>query len=172
MENKGVLDHAMVHGVFVSLARSGKDSLMKRLLGKKLSNKNPSDQSVKLSLMKRLRKKLLNRNPSTGVVETTVQVKVLQKSTTTAANIEESCWTEMDYDDEAIKLMSISTYGKMLSLKQLNESLIYQEGILVEALVTMPLHNEDEVAGNEPAVRAIESSTVHDNDMETTDHRE
>lgn len=68
MENKGILDHAIVHGVFVGLAHSGKDSLMKRLLGKKLSN----------------------ISPSTGVAENTVQVKVMKKSSTIAANIEQS----------------------------------------------------------------------------------
>ena len=150
MKDKGILDHTIVHGVFVGLARSGKDSLMKRLLGKKLSS----------------------TSPSTGVAETTVQVKVLQKSTTTAANIEESCWTEMDYDDEAIKLMSISTHSKMLSLKQLRESPMYQEGILIEALVTMPLHFEDEVTGKASAASPTGSISTSTMDPATTDHQE
>ena len=140
MEDKGILDHTIVHGVFVGLARSGKDSLMKRLLGKKLSS----------------------TSPSTGVAENTVQVKVMEKSTTIAANIEESCWTEMDYDDEAIKLMSISTHGKMLSLKRFR-SPMYQEGILVEASVTMPVHIEDKLAGNASAAGptgSINASTM------------
>jgi GTPase SAR1 family protein len=120
MESKGILDHTIVHGVFVGLARSGKDSLMKRLLRKKLSSKSPS----------------------TGVAENTVQVKVMKKSTTVAANIEESYWTEMDYDDEAIKLMSISIHSKVVSPEQLKELPIrYQEGILIEASVTMPVHS-------------------------------
>ena len=87
MEKKGILDHTIVHGVFVGLARSGKDSLMKRLLGQKVSS----------------------ISPSTGIAENTVQVKVIKKSETIAANIEKSCWTKMDYDDEAIKLMLISS---------------------------------------------------------------
>ena len=120
MESKGILDHTIVHGVFIGLARSGKDSLMKRLLRKKLSSKSPS----------------------TGVAENTVQVKVMKKSTTVAANIEESYWTEMDYDDEAIKLMSISIHNKIASPEQLQQLPIrYQEGILIEASVTMPVHS-------------------------------
>ena len=82
-----MLDHTIVHGVFVGPARSGKNSLMERLLGRM-----PSSVS-----------------PSTGVAESVVQVKVIQKSTTFAANVEESIWSEMDYDDEAIKLMLINS---------------------------------------------------------------
>ena len=86
MEERGRLEHTIVHGVFVGPARSGKNSLMERLLGQM-----PSSLS-----------------PSTGVAESTVQVKVIQKSTTVAANVEESIWSVMDYDDEAIKLLCIS----------------------------------------------------------------
>ena len=95
-----MLDHTIVHGVFVGPARSGKNSTMERVLGQK-----PSSVS-----------------PSTGVAESVVQVKVLQKSTTfpvnvetsdtfvgeSAKNPEESVWSIMDYDDEAIKLMVIN----------------------------------------------------------------
>ncbi|MCG8624132.1 MAG: hypothetical protein MJE68_19330, partial [Proteobacteria bacterium] len=48
-------------------------------------------------------------SPSTGVAESVVQVKVIQKSTTFAANVIESIWSIMDYDDEAIKLMLINS---------------------------------------------------------------
>ena len=82
-----MLDHTIVHGVFVGPARSGKNSLMERLLGRM-----PSSVS-----------------PSTGVAESVVQVKVIQKSATFAANVEESIWSEMDEDDEAIKLMLINS---------------------------------------------------------------
>ena len=87
MEERGMLDHTIVHGVFVGPARSGKNSLMERLLGRM-----PSSVS-----------------PSTGVAESVVQVKVIQKSATFAANVEESIWSEMDDDDEAIKLMLINS---------------------------------------------------------------
>ena len=87
MEERGMLDHTMVHGVFVGPARSGKNSLMERLLGRM-----PSSVS-----------------PSTGVAESVVQVKVIQKSATFAANVEKSIWSEMDEDDETIKLMLINS---------------------------------------------------------------
>ena len=88
IEEKGMLDHTIVHGVFVGPARSGKNSIMERLLGK-----TPSTLS-----------------PSTGVAESVVQVKVIKiKSTTFAANVAESIWEVMDFDDEAIKLSIIST---------------------------------------------------------------
>ena len=85
-----MLDHTIVHGVFVGPARSGKNSLMERLLGRM-----PSSMS-----------------PSTGVAESIVQVKVVQKSATCAANVKESIWSIMDYDDEAIKLMIINSESK------------------------------------------------------------
>jgi hypothetical protein len=43
------------------------------------------------------------------VAESVVQVKVIQKSMTFAANVIESIWSIMDYDDEAIKLMLINS---------------------------------------------------------------
>ena len=91
IEKRGMLNHTVVHGVFVGPARSGKNSLMERLLGRM-----PSSVS-----------------PSTGVAESVVQVKVIQKSTTIATNVEESIWSVMDYDDEAIKLMLISSDSRI-----------------------------------------------------------
>ena len=91
MEDKGSLDHTIVHGVFVGPARSGKNSIMERLLGQM-----PSALS-----------------PSTGVAERVVQVKVMQRSTTVAANIiENKIWSPMDYDDEAVRLTMISTESR------------------------------------------------------------
>ena len=87
MKEKGMLEHTIVHGVFVGPARSGKNSLMERLLGQM-----PSRVS-----------------PSTGVAESTIQVKVIQKATTIAANVEGCLWSRMDYDDEAIRLMLINS---------------------------------------------------------------
>ena len=87
MEERGMLDHTIVHGVFVGPARSGKNSIMERLLGRM-----PSTVS-----------------PSTGVAESVVHVKVIQKSTTFATNVKNKSWSIMDYDDEAIKLMVINS---------------------------------------------------------------
>ena len=85
MEKQGVLKHSCVHGVFIGPARSGKDSLMNRLLGKMPSSKSPS----------------------TGVAEAVVQVKVQQTSYcyTMAASVEQLMWSRIDYDDEVIRLM-------------------------------------------------------------------
>ena len=54
MDMQGELYHSTVHGVFIGPARSGKNSLMERLLGKMPSSKSPS----------------------TGVAEAVVQVQV------------------------------------------------------------------------------------------------
>ena len=94
MEERGMLDHTIIHGVFVGPARSGKNSLMERLL-----NRMPSAVS-----------------PSTGIAESVVQVKVIQKSTTLAANVEELIWSVMDYDDEAIKLMLINSDSQKIHI--------------------------------------------------------
>ena len=101
MEERGMLDHTIVHGVFVGPARFGKNSLMERLLGRM-----PSSVS-----------------PSTGVAESVVQVKVIQKSTTFAANVKESIWSVMDYDDEAIKLILINSESKKI------EEIIIQKAV-------------------------------------------
>ena len=101
MEERGMLDHTIVHGVFVGPARSGKNSLMERLLGRM-----PSSVS-----------------PSTGVAESVVQVEVIQKSTMFAANVKESIWSVLDYDDEAIKLMLINSESKSI------EEILIQEDV-------------------------------------------
>ena len=106
MKEKGMLDHTIVHGVFVGPARSGKNSLMERLLGH-----IPSRVS-----------------PSTGVAESIIQVKVIQKATTIAANVEGCLWSRMDYDDEAIRLMLInSDHHKSLVIQMEQPSIDHDE---------------------------------------------
>ena len=82
----GTLDHTLVHGVFVGPPRSGKDSIMKRLLGQ---------AAPKIS-------------PSTGAVETAIHVKV-EESCTYAATIGQSNWTRLEYDEEALHLMKTTS---------------------------------------------------------------
>ena len=114
MKQRGTVDHTIVQGVFVGPARSGKNCLMERLLGRM-----PSSVS-----------------PSTGVAENVVQVKVIQKSSTCAVNVEEMTWSEMDYDDEAIKLMVINTES------QNKAEVCYQTtGVNVETLPADDAHN-------------------------------
>ena len=86
IRDRGKLDHSLVHGVFVGPPRSGKDSLMKRLLGEM-----PTDTS-----------------PSTGVAENVVHVKV-EESSTFAATVEQSNWTRLAYDEEALHLMKLAS---------------------------------------------------------------
>ena len=105
MEERGMLDHTIVHGVFVGPARSGKNSLMERLLGRM-----PSSVS-----------------PSTGVAESVVQVKVIQKSATFAASVKEGkctnelIWSVMDSDDEAVKLILINSNSNKVPVLQVDQ---------------------------------------------------
>ena len=89
IRDKGKVNHTIIHGVFVGPARSGKNSLMEHLLGRM-----PSCTS-----------------PSTGAAESVLQVKILPdlNSKTVATTVEQSVWSVMDYDDEAIKLMLITS---------------------------------------------------------------
>ena len=144
MEERGMLDHSIIHGVFVGPARSGKNSLMERLLGRV-----PSSVS-----------------PSTGVAESVVQVKVIQKSATIAANVKELIWSTMDYDDGAIKLILINSDSKgklekpVLQVEELN---IHDPQVTSEGL---ELHSEEKVdsipaeINNLPAGSQLESGTV------------
>ena len=86
IKETGTLDHTLLHGVFVGPPRSGKDSLMKRLLGEVAPN----------------------ISPSTGVVETAIHVKV-EESCTYAAIIGQSNWTRLAYDEEALHLMKTAS---------------------------------------------------------------
>ena len=97
MEKQGVLNHSFVHGVFIGPARSGKNSLIERLLGKMPSSKSPS----------------------TGVAEAVVQVQV-QKSYTVATSTEGSIWSRIDYDDEAIRLMVLHSDQETIQIEPQN----------------------------------------------------
>ena len=85
INKQGILTHTTVHGVIVGLARSGKDSLMKRLLGEMPTGKSPS----------------------TGVAEKVIQVRVEKSSSSiVSASVKDSKWTQLTlYDDEAVEMM-------------------------------------------------------------------
>ena len=85
IQNKGKLDHTMMQGVFLGPARSGKSSLIKRLLKEKLG---PT-------------------SPSTGVADKVIQVSV-RKSSSIATSIFESTWLHLTYSGEAIRLMMLA----------------------------------------------------------------
>ena len=85
IRQKGTIDHTVVHGVFVGQGRSGKDSLMKRLMGE-----GPLDpESI---------------SPSTGVLENVCKVEV-KKLCTVAATENNLLWRKLDYDEEALEIM-------------------------------------------------------------------
>jgi GTPase SAR1 family protein len=81
--NKGRLDHTVMQGVFLGPARSGKSSLIKRLLQKKLDS----------------------ISPSTGAVDKVIQVSV---HSSIATSIFESTWLHLTYGGEAIRLMMLA----------------------------------------------------------------
>ena len=83
IQNKGKLDHTVMQEVFLGPARSGKSSLIKRLLKEKL---DPI-------------------SPSTGVAEKVIQVSV---RSSIAISIFESTWLHLTYSGEAIRLMMLA----------------------------------------------------------------
>ena len=108
IKDRGLLDHTLVHGVFVGPPWSGKDSLMKRLLGEK-----PSSGTL----------------PSTGVAENVICVRV-EKSSTTVAACETSKfnWERLTCDKAAIHLM-ITTSNRATNNVDPGESLIDKETV-------------------------------------------
>ena len=86
MKKKGTLEHNLSHGVMVGPARSGKSSLMSRLVGEM-----PSSTS-----------------PSTGVAEKVVHVVGVRKSYSIALSVHDTIWFKLLYDEEAIRLMKLA----------------------------------------------------------------
>ena len=95
----GTIDHVLFHGVFLGPPRSGKDSFMKRLMGEM-----PSDTS-----------------PSTGAAEKVIHVKVEKSSTIAATITDNSLWTRLGYNEEAIQLMKTAS-SKSTTTEQLKEN--------------------------------------------------
>ena len=100
MKEKGSLDQTAMHCVFMGIPRSGKSSLIHRLLGKRISV-----------------------SASTGVADKVVRVEI-RKSTVHVSGL---CWCELeDIDDEALALMhdvsktaSVHFEGKAFSVWEL-----------------------------------------------------
>ena len=78
---KEKINYTVAHGVFVGPGRSGKNSLMNRLLGKGLDDVSPS----------------------TGVLESVVKAEV--ELCTVAELTDDIQWRRLDYDNEALELM-------------------------------------------------------------------
>ena len=85
IKKKGTINHTMAHGVIVGPGRSGKNTLMSRLMG----NGPPELDSI---------------SPSTGVLENVVKCEVKKLSTvaTAVSNLE---WKKLDYNEEALELI-------------------------------------------------------------------
>ena len=85
IRNKGTIDHTIAHGVFVGPGRSGKNTLMQRLMGQ-----GPPDPNT--------------ISPSTGVLENVVKVEVKKLCTVARAKYNLK-WQRLKYDEEALELI-------------------------------------------------------------------
>ena len=90
------IGHTVVHGVIVGPGRSGKNSLMYRLMGK--GPLNPDTIS-----------------PSTGVLDSVIKVEVKKLCTMDAATTNLK-WTKLEYDEEALELMMVTVITHIASL--------------------------------------------------------
>ena len=145
INKQGTLTHTTIHGVIVGIARSGKDSLLKRLLGER-----PSDKV-----------------PSTGVAETAFQVRVEKSSSNTvSACVEGSNWIRLTvFDDEAIEMMAQLTSKQKPVMPTQTETVAYIDACETAAEVA---HNKVGVLTSNPThTRFSEShnpNTIKDED--------
>ena len=98
------IDHTVVHGIIVGPGRSGKNSLMDRLMGK-----GPLDPG--------------SISPSTGVLDSVIKVEVKKLCTMDAATTSLK-WTKLEYDQEALELMMITIKTHIASLADEGRNLI------------------------------------------------
>ena len=85
IKKKGTINHTIAHGVIVGPGRSGKNTLMSRLMG----NGPPKSDTF---------------SPSTGVLESIVKVEV-KKLCTVATAVNNLEWKKLQYDEEALELI-------------------------------------------------------------------
>ena len=97
IRNKGTIDHTIAHGVIVGPGRSGKNTLMQRLMGE-----GPPDPN-KVS-------------PSTGVLENIVKVEV-KKLSAVASQKGDLIWQRLKYDEEALELIMTTAKHYKCSIK-------------------------------------------------------
>ena len=85
IKKRGTINHTIAHGVIVGPGRSGKNTLMSRLMG----NGPPEPDTI---------------SPSIGVLENIVKVEVKKLSTvaTAVSNLE---WKSLQRDEEALELI-------------------------------------------------------------------
>ena len=128
------INHTVAHGVIVGPGRSGKNSLMDRLMGKV----SPDPDTI---------------SSSTGVLDNVIKAEVKKLCTMDAATTNLK-WKNLEYDEEALELMMITVATHIASLAEeriklepvpdlitpLDESIIKSASILVES----ESENEDE----------------------------
>ena len=137
IRNKGTIDHTVVHGIIVGPGRSGKDSLMNRLLGKE-----PHDKSY--------------LSASTGVLESVVKVEVKKLyCTTVAAAANSLIWRRLDYNEEALELMM--TTARCCSVIHNKRSRKLSQSKMVDSN-TISAH--DEITEHDKPDRSISSDSL------------
>ena len=105
IKRKGTINHTIAHGVIVGPGRSGKNTLMSRLMGN-----GPPDPS--------------SRSPSTGVLENIVKVEV-KKLCTVATAVSNLEWKKMKYDEEALELI-MTTARHHLATTRISKPVAYK----------------------------------------------
>ena len=98
VKRQAKIDHTVVHGVIVGPARSGKNSLMDRLM-----NKGPPDPD--------------KDSPSTGVLDNIIKVEVMKLCTMDAAatNVK---WRMFEDDEETLELMKCTISSHIAALAE------------------------------------------------------
>ena len=127
IRNKGTIDHTISHGIIVGPGRSGKNTLMNRLMGKR-----PDPESL---------------SPSTGVMETVVKVEV-KKMCTVATAVSDLQWQRLEYDEEALELIMTTTKTYSASqpvLKPISKYIIQEQQIQNILTTNLPLETGLEI---------------------------
>ena len=131
------IGHTVVHGVIVGPGRSGKNSLMNRLM-----RKGPLDSG--------------SISPSTGVLDSVIKVDVKKLCTMDAATTNLK-WTKLEYDQEALELMMITVITHIASFAE--------EGTKLEPIPDLISHL-DEPVNIASAVILVENESENDGESE------
>ena len=118
IRNKGTIDHTIAHGIIVGPGRSGKNTLMNRLMGIR-----PDPDST---------------SPSTGVMETVVKVEV-KRMCTVATAVSNLKWQRLEYDEEALELIMTTTKNYSASqpvLKPISKYVIQDQEQQMQSTLT------------------------------------
>ena len=106
IENKGEIDHTAMQGVFLGPARSGKSTLIKRLL----------------------KEEIYQISPSTGAADKVIQVSI-KKSSSVATSIFGSKWLRLTYSSEAVRIMMLTAKAHKKEKQPRSSSHPNQQGL-------------------------------------------